>query len=98
LKKISVVDPDPDPNFHVNANPDPDPGWHENNADSHADHSPIFTPVGIPEFFKVFVTALPLNNAFFFLISVRVSHVLSILDSIMKIFCKKFYFIKFSFA
>jgi hypothetical protein len=40
-----VADPHPDPNFHVDANPDQDPdlGWHQNNADPHANPTPIYT-------------------------------------------------------
>jgi hypothetical protein len=30
-------------NFHFDADPDPDPGWHQNDADPHANPTPIFT-------------------------------------------------------
>jgi hypothetical protein len=38
---------DLDPNFHLDADPDPDPDWHQrDDADPHADPTPIFTHVG----------------------------------------------------
>jgi hypothetical protein len=32
-------------NFHFDADSDPDPDWHQNDADPHADPTPIFTYV-----------------------------------------------------
>jgi hypothetical protein len=33
------LDTDQDPSFHVDADPDPDPDRHQNDADTHADHT-----------------------------------------------------------
>ncbi len=47
------ADPDPDPNFHVDASqgPDSDPDWHQNYAVPHANPTPSFTHVGKCDFF-----------------------------------------------
>jgi hypothetical protein len=71
LEKSSVVNPDPDPNFHVEADPDPDPGWHQNNADPHADPTSSITHVVKAKKFFTFCHRIAILQCFIFLISVR---------------------------
>jgi hypothetical protein len=76
---------DVDPNFHVDADPDLNPYRHKYDTDPHADLTPYLTHVGKSYFQKYFSHSLPVT-CFTFLISVKDVIMLSILDSILKLF------------
>jgi hypothetical protein len=70
-------------------------GWHQNDADPHADRTPSFTHVGKSE--KItFSHNIASLQWFIFLISVKGVIIFSILDSILKFSGKKVYFINFA--
>jgi hypothetical protein len=70
-----------DPNFLVDTDPDPD--WHQNDADPHADPNLSFTHVGKYEFLT-FSHSLAISQ-FYLLICLKDVIILSILDSILKL-------------
>ncbi len=88
------ADPDPDPNFHVDASQGPDPDWHPNFAVPHADPTPSFTYAGKSDF-SYFWSQHCHITMFYFSLSVKCVKCVQYFGQHIEIFWKKVYFINF---